>query len=97
MSSNKFLLTIMCMTARFPEAIPLGKISAPAAVKAPIKFFSVFGLPKVVQTDQETNFTSRTFAQVLKQLDVTHVHLSAYHPESQGVLEQFHQTLKLML
>lgn len=56
-SSNKFL-TIMCTTTIFPVAIPLRKISA-----------SVFGLPKVVQTDQGTNFMSRIFAEVLKQLE----------------------------
>ena len=40
---------------------------------------------------------SRVFAQTLKQLAISHVHSSAYHPESQGALERFHQTLKSML
>lgn len=40
---------------------------------------------------------SCVFAQVLKQLNIKHCHSSAYHPESQGVLERFHQTLKTML
>ena len=66
-------------------------------VKALIKFFCRFGLPKVVQTDQGTNLMSRLFAQVLKKLDVTYAHSSAYHPESQEALEWFHQTLKSML
>lgn len=43
-------------------------------------FFSLFGLPKVVQTDQGSNFMSRVFAQVLKQLNIKHCHSSAYHP-----------------
>ncbi len=40
---------------------------------------------------------SRLFSQVLKQLSIQHSTLSAYHPESQGALERFHQTLKTML
>ncbi len=40
---------------------------------------------------------SRTFAQVADQLNITHCFSSAYHPESQGTLERFHQTLKSML
>lgn len=40
---------------------------------------------------------SHTFAQVLKQLNIAHCHSSAYHPESQGAIERFHQTLKSML
>lgn len=61
------------------------------------KFFSTFGLPKVVQTDQGTHFMSRLFKQVLSQLNIKHEVSSAYHPESQGALERFHQTLKSML
>ncbi|KAK7909313.1 hypothetical protein WMY93_013997 [Mugilogobius chulae] len=96
-SGNQYLLTIMCASTRFPEAIPMRKITAPAVVKALVKFFSLFGLPKVVQTDQGTNFMSRVFAQVAKELNITHCFSSAYHPESQGALERFHQTLKSML
>lgn len=50
-SGSKFLLTIMCTATRFPEAIPMGKITAPSMVKALIKLFSLFGLPKVLQSD----------------------------------------------
>uniref|UniRef100_A0A3B3WI04 Gypsy retrotransposon integrase-like protein 1 n=1 Tax=Poecilia mexicana TaxID=48701 RepID=A0A3B3WI04_9TELE len=96
-SGHRFLLTVMCASTRFPEAIPLRKITAPSVVSALVKFFSLFGLPKVIQTDQGSNFMSRIFNQVLKQLDITHCHSSAYHPESQGALERFHQTLKSML
>lgn len=39
----------------------------------------------------------RLFKQVLSQLKIKHVKSSAYHPESQGVLESYHQTLKSML
>lgn len=37
------------------------------------------------------------FAQVLKQLCVWHNQASAYHAQSQGALECFHQTLKSLL
>ncbi|XP_073721213.1 uncharacterized protein [Misgurnus anguillicaudatus] len=96
-SGNQFLLTIMCAATRFPEAVPLRRITAPAISKALIKFFTLFGLPKVVQSDQGSNFVSRLFSQVLKQLSIQHNISSAYHPESQGALERFHQTLKTML
>lgn len=87
----------MCMTTRYPEAIPLRRITAPVVSKALIKFFTIFGLPKVVQSDQGTNFLSMLFKQVLISLSITHRMASAYHPESQGALERWHQTLKSML
>ena len=96
-AGNQFLLTVMCVTTRFPEAIPLRRITAPAITKALTKFFTTFGLPKTVQTDQGTNFLSRTFKQTLQSLGVSHSVSSAYHPESQGALERWHQTLKSML
>lgn len=96
-AGNKFLLTIMCSATRFPEAIPMRKITTPTVVKALVKFFSLFGLPKIIQTDQGSNFMSRIFAQVMKQLDIKHCCSSAYYPESQGAIERFHQTPKSML
>lgn len=96
-SGNQFLLTVMCVSTRFPEAVPLRKITAPAIMKALTKFFTTFGLPKVVQTDQGTNFLSKTFRQTLQALGISHSVSSAYDPESQGALERWHQTLKSAL
>ncbi|XP_026119724.1 uncharacterized protein LOC113098887 [Carassius auratus] len=96
-SGNQYLLTIMCTATRFPEAIPLRKITAPVISNALVKFFSMFGLPKIVQSDQGTNFLSKIFTQVLKTLNISLRISSAYHPESQGALERFHQTMKAML
>ena len=45
-SGNEYLLTIMCTSTRFPEAIPLRNIKTKSIVKAPIKFFTFVGLPK---------------------------------------------------
>uniref|UniRef100_A0A8C6LM93 Gypsy retrotransposon integrase-like protein 1 n=1 Tax=Nothobranchius furzeri TaxID=105023 RepID=A0A8C6LM93_NOTFU len=96
-TGKRYLLTIMCVATRFPEAVPLSSITTKAVIKALTTFFSVFGLPRILQTDQGTNFQSRVFNQVAKTLGITHVISSAYHPESQGALERWHQTLKSML
>ena len=40
---------------------------------------------------------SRVFSQVMRQLFIKHHTSSAYHPQSQGALERFHQTLKSLL
>ena len=46
-SGNQYLLTIMCASTRFPEAILLRNIKSKSVVKALVKFFTLFGLPKV--------------------------------------------------
>ena len=93
-SGNEYLLTIMCTSTRFPEAIPLRNIKTKSIVKALIKFFTFVGLPKSVQSDQGSNFMSGIFQQVMHELGIKQYRSSAYHPESQGALERFHQTKK---
>ena len=96
-AGNQYLLTLMCASTRFPEAIPLRNIKADKIVKALIKFFTFVGLPKVVQSDQGSNFMSGLFQSVMLQLGIRQVKSTAYHPQSQGALERFHQSLKSML
>ena len=96
-SGNEYLLTIMCTSTRFPEAIPLRNIKTKSIVKALIKFFTFVGLPKSVQSYQGSNFMSDIFQQVMHELGIKQYRSSAYHPESQGALERFHQTLKNMI
>ena len=60
-------------------------------------FFSLFGLPKSIQSDQGSNFMSGIFQQVMYELKIKQYSSSAYHPESQGALERFHQTLKTII
>ncbi len=92
-----YMLTVMCQSTRYPAAYPLRTITTRAVVRALSQFISVFGIPKIIQSDQGSKFSSNMFAQVLKQLRIQHNQSSAYHAQSQGALERFHQTLKSLL
>jgi len=96
-SRNQYLLTILDTASRYPEAIPLKNITAQSVVKALLKFFTVYGLPLVIQSDRGSNFTSNLFAQVAAELGIEHQCSTAYHAESQGALERYHATLKTMI
>ena len=65
-NGNEYLLTIMFASSRFPEATPLRRITAKNVVKALVKFFTLVGLPKAIQSDQGSNFMSKVFRQVLE-------------------------------
>ena len=93
-SGNQYLLTIMCTSTRFPEAILLRNIKAKTIVKALTKFFSFVGAPKAIQSDQGSNFMSGLFQQVMHEMGIRQYKSSAYHPESQVALERFHQPSK---
>ena len=62
-----------------------------------LKVFTTYGFPKEIQCDQGTNFTSKVFQETMNELSIKQSFSSAYHPESQGVLERHHQTLKTLL
>ena len=96
-SGNTCILTILDRTTRYPEAIPLRTFKAEKVVKVLIEYFARFGLPEVIQSDCGTNFTSKYFSDKMKELQIRHVTSSPYHPESQGSIERFHQTLKTLL
>ena len=96
-SGCEYPLPIMCASTHFPEAIPLRNIKAKTIVKALVMFFTFVGLPKYVQSDQRSNFMSGSFQQVMHELGIKQYRSSAYHPESQGALERFHQTSKNMI
>ncbi len=54
-SGSIYLLTVMCASTRYPAAYPLHTITAKSVVKALTRFISVFGIPKIVQSDQGSN------------------------------------------
>ncbi|PIK42952.1 hypothetical protein BSL78_20195 [Apostichopus japonicus] len=60
-------------------------------------FFTRVGLPREVQHGSRFKFHEGLFSEVLQTLGIRQTASSAYHPESQGALERYHQTLKNML
>ncbi|XP_068213397.1 uncharacterized protein [Palaemon carinicauda] len=93
----EYILTIMDRASRFPEACLLRKITSEVVFEKQIEFFSRYGLPRVIQTDCGTNFTSKMFRGKCAELAIRHINSVPYHSESQGVVERFHQTFKSIL
>ena len=68
----------------------LYRVKASNIVKHLIKFFTLVGLPKTVQSDQGSNFMVGVFKQVMYQLGIKQVVSTAYYLQSQGAIEWFH-------
>ncbi|XP_062569488.1 uncharacterized protein LOC134231543 [Saccostrea cucullata] len=58
---------------------------------------SFVGAYKAIQLDKDSNFMSGLFQQAKHEFGIKRYRPTAYHPESQGTLEPFHQTFKTML
>ena len=94
---NKYVLTFMDFATRYPEAIPLRKIDAATVAEALCQIFTRLGLPQEILSDQGSNFMSHLMKQVTEILGIDRIRTSPYHPQTNGMLERFHATLKSMI
>ena len=100
-SSNRFILVICDYATRYPEAIPLRNTDAAHirtyVAEELVKMFARVGVPQEILTDQGSNFTLQLLAELYRLLHIHPIRTSPYHPQSDGLVERFSQTLKSML
>ncbi|CAM4586800.1 unnamed protein product [Lepidochelys olivacea] len=96
-SGKKYILVVVDFATRYPEAVPLASIEADTVANALLTIFSRVGFPKEVLTDQGSNFMSALLRCLWEKCGVRHDWASAYHPQSNGLVERFNGTLKMML
>ena len=96
-SGHKYILTVMDYATHYPEAIPLKNTDAKTVAEALCQVFSRLGLPEEVLSDQGTNFMSDLMKMVFQLLSIKHLKTSPYHPQTNGMIERFHATLKSMI
>ena len=96
-SGNRFVLVVCDYATRWPEAVPLKSIDAGHVAEELMVLFSRVGVPKEILTDQGSNFTSQLLKEVYRLLSIKPIRTSPYHPQTDGLVERFNQTLKAML
>ena len=90
-----YLLTIIDRFTRWPEVIPIEDIGAETVADALIfNWFSRYGIPDTITTDRGSQFQSALFGKLLRVLGIKHQQTTAYHAQSNGLIERFHRTLK---
>mgnify|MGYP000091361383 CR=1 FL=1 len=96
-AGHRYILVLCDYATRYPEAFPLRNTKARQVANCLIQLFSRVGIPKEVLTDQGTNFTSRSLKQVYSMLGIRGIRTTPYHPQTDGLVERFNQTLKSVL
>ena len=96
-SGKRYVLVVCGYATRYPEAIPLHSIDAEHIAEELVNLFARVGVPKEILTDQGSNFTSQLLQEVYRLLHIQPIRLSPYHPQTDGLVERFNQTLKTML
>jgi hypothetical protein len=94
-SGFSYLFTVVDRTTRWPEAIPLTSITAADCAAALLQgWIQRFGVPDTITSDRGPQFTSSLWASLCTLLSIKHTQTTAYHPQSNGLVERFHRRLK---
>uniref|UniRef100_A0A3B3Q5E6 Integrase catalytic domain-containing protein n=1 Tax=Paramormyrops kingsleyae TaxID=1676925 RepID=A0A3B3Q5E6_9TELE len=96
-SGYRYILVVCDYATRYPEAFPLRRITAQSIAQALLQLISRVGIPKEIVTDQGTAFLSQTLQQVYRLLGIKGIRTTPYHPQTDGLVERYNQTLKSML
>lgn len=94
--SEFFLVIISCATP-YPEAVPLWKVTSKNIARELVLLFSRVGLLKDLLTNQGMLFMSQPKKDVRQLSEMKQVWTSVYHPQTDGLVKHFNQTLKRLL
>ena len=61
------------------------------------EFFSVFGFPRQLMSDQASEFTGQVISELCDLLGITKIRTLPYHPQTNGTIERVYQTLRRMI
>lgn len=95
---KKYILVICDYFTKWTQAFALADCTAMTVADVLVnQFFSIFGLPSWLHSDQGSNFESELFQEMCKLLDIRKTRTVSYHPQSDGMVERFNRTCKQML
>ena len=95
---NEYIVTVIDIFSKWAEAYPVRTHTAPIVAKVLIdNFFSRFGMPRRILTDQGKEFESILFKELCEKMEIQKIRTSPYQPSTNGCVERFHRTLNAMI
>ena len=94
-SPYKYLLTIIDRSTRWIEAIPIADITTvTVAIAFLTGWVSRFGVPFYLITDRGAQFESELFQELSKLVGFCRLRTTSYRPQTNGMIERAHRTIK---
>ena len=91
---QRFLLVAYDLHSKWPEVFPAGSITTKVVTDFLSSLFARWGVPDTITTDNGPQFISADFASFVEGSGIKHVRTALYHPQANGRVERFNQTLK---
>ena len=93
-NNNLYVLVIVDNFSKWVECLPVPDITAEITAKAAVNhFFSRFGFPNQIVTDQHQTFESQLFSEMCKLLHIKKSRTSGYRPSANGQAESKNRVL----
>ena len=87
-SGHRYILTVMCLGTRYPYCVPLKRVDSELVAEGLMDVISHTGIPKELLSDQGSVFMGRVTTQLCQLLNIKKLNTTAYHPQTNGVLER---------
>jgi len=82
---------------KWPKAIPLKDVTAKSVAGALLLVISMWGPPAELLSNQGPDFVVKLIHKLLRQWGIKRQCATAYHPQTNGQVEQFNRMLKAMI
>ena len=96
-SGHKYVLGVICLQSRWVECYPLKSLKPSEVVENLMKFFSYAGYPKVIISDNATNFVSKLNKLWYDKLGIEFRTSTPFHSEGNATIERYWGTFRSML
>ena len=92
LKGNNYLLIMVDIATRFCVLRPIPDKTSMTIVKELVDLFSNYGLPRVIQSDNGTEFVNELMTLLAENAGFEHRLISSYHPRANGVSERWVQS-----
>jgi cleavage and polyadenylation specificity factor subunit 1 len=90
-----YLLTVVDRTSRWFEVVPPRSVTAAAVADTFVaSWVARFGVPATITSDRGVQFSSALWAATMQKLGIKHQMTTAFHPQSNGLVERAHWRLQ---
>ena len=93
MEGSMFMIVVDAYS-KWPEVVQMKTTTSTATIRELNRIFSRYGFPKMLVSDNGTQFTSKEFTGYCQQNGIQHIRTPPYHPQSNGQAERFVDTFK---
>jgi transposase InsO family protein len=96
-AGNKYLIVFCDHFTKWVEAFPVKRVDGQTAARCFMAIESRFGPVENLMSDQGKAFDNALLKRVAAMSGVEKVRTTPYHPQGNGLVERFNQTLELMM